>query len=159
MLSEAADRGVLVFGLLWRSHPRFLHQSEEANAEFVRHVADHGGQVLLDARTRRAGSHHQKLVVIRHPDRPAPRRRVRRAASTSATAAGTTGAHHGDPQVMEFPGDYGPRPPWHDIQAEVRGPAVHDLEHTFRERWYGSSVLDVPSSRASSTTAPTTRAR
>jgi phosphatidylserine/phosphatidylglycerophosphate/cardiolipin synthase-like enzyme len=22
---------------------------------------------------------------------------------------------------------------------------VHDLEHTFRERWYGSSVLDVPS--------------
>jgi phosphatidylserine/phosphatidylglycerophosphate/cardiolipin synthase-like enzyme len=27
----------------------------------------------------------------------------------------------------------------------VRGPAVHDLEHTFRERWYGSSVLDLPS--------------
>ena len=25
------------------------------------------------------------------------------------------------------------------------GPAVHDLEHTFRERWYGSSVLDLPS--------------
>ena len=46
---------------------------------------------------------------------------------------------------MDFPTSYGPRPPWHDIQAEVRGPAVHDLEHTFRERWYGSSVLDVPS--------------
>ena len=46
---------------------------------------------------------------------------------------------------MEFPATYGPRPPWHDIQAEVRGPAVHDLEHTFRERWYGSSVLDLPS--------------
>ena len=27
----------------------------------------------------------------------------------------------------------------------MRGPAVHDLEHTFRERWYGSSVLDLPS--------------
>ena len=46
---------------------------------------------------------------------------------------------------MEFPDSYGQRPPWHDIQAEVRGPAVHDLEHTFRERWYGSSVLDLPS--------------
>jgi phosphatidylserine/phosphatidylglycerophosphate/cardiolipin synthase-like enzyme len=54
-------------------------------------------------------------------------------------------AHHGDPQVMNFPDVYGPRPPWHDIQAEVRGPAAHDLEHTFRERWYGSSVLDLPS--------------
>ena len=46
---------------------------------------------------------------------------------------------------MDFPDSYGPRPPWHDIQAEVRGAAVHDLEHTFRERWYGSSVLDLPS--------------
>ncbi len=27
----------------------------------------------------------------------------------------------------------------------MRGPAVHDLEHTFRERWHGSSVLDLPS--------------
>jgi len=46
---------------------------------------------------------------------------------------------------MDFPDSYSARPPWHDIQAEVRGAAVHDLEHTFRERWYGSSVLDVPS--------------
>ncbi|PZS39003.1 MAG: phospholipase, partial [Pseudonocardiales bacterium] len=53
--------------------------------------------------------------------------------------------HDGDPQVMDFPDSYGPRPPWHDIQAEVRGAAVHDLEHTFRERWYGSTVLDLPS--------------
>ena len=44
-------------------------QSEEQNAAFVRHIDEHGGQVLLDARTRRAGSHHQKLVVIRHPGR------------------------------------------------------------------------------------------
>ena len=58
--------------------PSALHQSEEANAEFVRHIADHGGQVLLDARTRRAGSHHQKLVVIRHPRPAGPGRRVRR---------------------------------------------------------------------------------
>ncbi len=144
LLSGAADRGVLVFGLLWRSQPRWLKQSEETNAEFVRHVADHGGEVLLDARTRRAGSHHQKLVVIRHPERPAAD-----VAFVGGIDLGRSRRddhrHQGDPQVMDFPSSYGPRPAWHDIQAEVRGPAVHDLEHTFRERWYGSSVVDVPS--------------
>ncbi|TAK68308.1 MAG: phospholipase [Actinomycetota bacterium] len=145
VLAAAAERGVHVFGLLWRSHPRWLRQTEETNAEFVRHIRDHGGQVLLDSRTRRAGSHHQKLVVIRRPQRP----------DTDVGFVGGIdlgysrhdgGSHLGDPQAMaEFPAEYGDRPPWHDIQAEVSGPAVHDLEHTFRERWYGSSVLDLPS--------------
>jgi phosphatidylserine/phosphatidylglycerophosphate/cardiolipin synthase-like enzyme len=144
VLAEASDRGVGVFGLLWRSHPKWLKQSEEANAELVRHISDHGGQVMLDARTRRAGSHHQKLVVIRHPDRPDDD-----VAFVGGIDLGLGRRddhdHLGDPQVMDFPSTYGPRPGWHDIQAEVRGPAVHDLEHTFRERWYGSSVLDIPS--------------
>ena len=34
--------------------------------------------MLLDQRVRRAGSHHQKLVVLRHPGRPRAGRRVRR---------------------------------------------------------------------------------
>ncbi len=144
VLGAAARRGVRVFGLLWRSHPRFLKQSEEANAEFVRSIGEDGGQVLLDARTRRAGSHHQKLVVLRHPKSPD---------SDLAFIGGIDlglsrnddSEHRGDPQAMEFPSSYGPNPAWHDIQAEVHGPAVHDLEHTFRERWYGSSVLDLPS--------------
>jgi phosphatidylserine/phosphatidylglycerophosphate/cardiolipin synthase-like enzyme len=144
VLGLAARRGVLVFGLLWRSQPKLLHQSEAANAEFVRQIDEDGGQVLLDARTRRAGSHHQKLVVVRHPASPA-----RDIAFVGGIDLGHSrnddSKHPGDPQVMTFPGVYGPRPPWHDIQAEVRGPAVHDLEHTFRERWYGSSVLDLPS--------------
>ena len=144
VLGRAAGRGVSVFGLLWRSHPKALRQSEEANAEFVRQIDADGGQVLLDARTRRGGSHHQKLVVLRHPGAPG-----RDAAFIGGIDLGHSrnddGEHAGDPQVMEFPSEYGERPPWHDIQAEVRGPAVHDLEHTFRERWYGSSVLDLPS--------------
>jgi phosphatidylserine/phosphatidylglycerophosphate/cardiolipin synthase-like enzyme len=64
VLGQAARRKVLVFGLLWRSQPRLLRRSEEANAELVRQIDEDGGQVLLDARTRRAGSHHQKLVVV-----------------------------------------------------------------------------------------------
>jgi phosphatidylserine/phosphatidylglycerophosphate/cardiolipin synthase-like enzyme len=144
VLGRAARRGVGVFGLLWRSQPKALRQSEEANAEFVRQIDEDGGQVLLDARTRRGGSHHQKLVVLRHPGAPG-----RDCAFVGGIDLGHSRnddrEHRGDPQVMEFPASYGPRPPWHDIQAEVRGPAVHDLEHTFRERWYGSSVLDLPS--------------
>jgi phosphatidylserine/phosphatidylglycerophosphate/cardiolipin synthase-like enzyme len=144
VLGRAARRGVSVFGLLWRSQPRALQQSEQANAEFVRQVDEDGGQVLLDSRTRRGGSHHQKLVVVRHPGSPA-----RDVAFVGGIDLGYSrnddSGHAGDPQVMEFPDAYGPRPPWHDIQAEVRGPAVHDLEHTFRERWYGSSILDVSS--------------
>ena len=144
VLGRAARRGVRVFGLLWRSQPKALRQSEEANAEFSREIGDDGGQVLLDARTRRGGSHHQKLVVIRHPG--APGRDVAFVGGIDlGRSRGDDSCHHGDPQVMEFPDSYGPRPPWHDIQAEVRGAAVHDLEHTFRERWYGSSVLDLPS--------------
>jgi phosphatidylserine/phosphatidylglycerophosphate/cardiolipin synthase-like enzyme len=144
VLGRAAHRGVHVFGLLWRSQPKFLKQSEAANAEFVRRIDDDGGQVLLDARTRRAGSHHQKLVVVRHPGFP-----DRDVAFVGGIDLGycrsDDSQHHGDPQPMEFAAAYGPLPPWHDIQAEVHGPAVHDLEHTFRERWYGSSVFDLPS--------------
>jgi phosphatidylserine/phosphatidylglycerophosphate/cardiolipin synthase-like enzyme len=144
VLGRAARRKVGVFGMLWRSQPKVLKQSEEANAAFVRSIDDDGGQVLLDSRTRRGGSHHQKLVVVRHPGSPA---------SDTAFVGGIDlgysrnddSQHDGDPQAMEFPGAYGPRPPWHDIQAQVHGPAVHDLEHTFRERWYGSSVLDLSS--------------
>ncbi|MBI1378963.1 MAG: phospholipase [Frankiales bacterium] len=144
VLADASERGVLVFGLLWRSQPRVFEQSEEANAEFVRHIDEHDGDVLLDSRTRRAGSHHQKLVVIRRPGDPA--HDVAFVGGIDlGLSRGDTHDHDGDPQVMEFPRAYGPRPPWHDLQAEVRGPAVHDLEHTFRERWYGSSTLDVPS--------------
>ena len=144
VLAEASERGVGVFGLLWRSHPKWLKQSEEANAELVRHIGAHGGHVMLDARTRRAGSHHQKLVVIRHPD--APHDDVAFVGGIDLGLSRRDDHNHaGDPQTMDFPERYGPRPAWHDIQAEVRGPAVHDLEHTFRERWYGSSVLDIPS--------------
>jgi len=144
VLGRAAHRGVNVFGLLWRSQPKILKQSEATNSEFVRRIDEDGGQVLLDARTRRAGSHHQKLVVVRHPG--SPDRDVAFVGGIDlGYSRGDDSQHDGDPQTMEFAAAYGPRPPWHDIQAEVHGPAVHDLEHTFRERWYGSSVFDVPS--------------
>ena len=31
--------------------------------------------------------------------------------------------------------EYGDTPPWHDVMAAISGPAVHDVETVFRERW------------------------
>jgi hypothetical protein len=69
VLCAAAERGVDVRGLVWRSHA--LLYNEAANLLFTRAVNDAGGQVLLDQRIRRWGSHHQKIViVIRAPGSP-----------------------------------------------------------------------------------------
>ncbi len=144
VLRVLAAAGVQVFGLLWRSQPDWLDQSEGKNAELAREVSDAGGEVLLDARTRRAGSHHQKLVVVRSPGRPDEDIAYFGGIDLSRSRNDDS-AHRGDPQVMDFPSGYGERPPWHDVQAAVRGPAVADLDHTFRERWYGSSALDLSS--------------
>ena len=59
-----------VRGLVWRSHPDQAHFSEQENLHLVETVNEAGGEVLLDERVRRDGSHHQKLFVVRHPDRP-----------------------------------------------------------------------------------------
>ena len=44
-------------------------------------------------------------------------------------------AHLGDPQAVAMAAVYGRRPPWHDVQLQIRGPAVGDAECVFRERW------------------------
>ena len=63
------------------------------------------------------------------------------AASTCVTAGATTTTHDGDPQPVELAKAYGPTPPWHDVQVAIQGPAVHDVETTFRERWEDSTPL------------------
>ncbi|RZS90021.1 phosphatidylserine/phosphatidylglycerophosphate/cardiolipin synthase-like enzyme [Motilibacter rhizosphaerae] len=141
---RAVRRGVAVRGLVWRSQPHALEQSEEENAAFVRELQQVGGDLLLDARTRRGGSHHQKLVVAQHPREP--QRDVAFLGGIDLARSRNDDADHaGDPQPMPFPAVFGERPPWHDVQVEVQGPAVGDLSLTFRERWDGSSPLDLPS--------------
>ncbi len=49
VLAELAARKVLLFGLIWRSQPGWLDQSEGKNAELARTISEEGGQVLLDA--------------------------------------------------------------------------------------------------------------
>jgi phosphatidylserine/phosphatidylglycerophosphate/cardiolipin synthase-like enzyme len=141
VLADAARRGVQVRGLLWRSHPRQAHFAEQSNTALTKMVDAAGGEIALDERVRRGGSHHQKLVVIRHGSG---------SVEDVAFAGGIDlchgrhddSQHAGDRQAIELDSRYGLTPPWHDVQIEVRGPAVGDLAYTFRERWQDATPLD-----------------
>ncbi len=139
VLGRAARRGVRVWGLLWRSQPSPIGQSEKENAELSRRLQDDGAEVVLDARTRRGGAHHQKLVVCRGGTDVAFVGGIDLARSRNDDAE-----HLGDERAQDFSEPYGPTPPWHDLQVAISGPAVTCVELTFRERWDGSA-LDLPS--------------
>jgi phosphatidylserine/phosphatidylglycerophosphate/cardiolipin synthase-like enzyme len=141
VLESAARRGVDVRGLLWRSHPRQAHFAEQENLAVARLVNEAGGQVVLDERVRRGGSHHQKLVVIRHAT-DVERDVAFEGGIDLCHGRHDDWRHRGDPQAIELDRRYGSRPPWHDVQLEVRGPAVGDLAYTFRERWEDPTPLD-----------------
>jgi len=141
VLADLSRRGVDVRGLLWRSHSDRLSFSAKENRRLARKVSAAGGEVLLDERVRRGGSHHQKLIVLRHPSRP----------DTDVAFVGgidlchgrrDDAAHRGDRQAVSLDPRYGPRPPWHDVQLEVRGPAVDVLDAAFRERWSDPTPLN-----------------
>jgi phosphatidylserine/phosphatidylglycerophosphate/cardiolipin synthase-like enzyme len=141
VLAELAGRGVQVRGLLWRSHPSAAHFQEEQNLHLSEVVNEAGGEILLDERVRGPGSQHQKLVLIRHPGREH---------DDVAFVGGIDLCHGrrdderhlGDPQPAPMDPRYGEHPPWHDVQLEIRGPAVGDLWVTFRERWEDPTPLD-----------------
>jgi len=134
VLVVLARRGVVVRGLVWRSHSKLAGFHLEHHVELARRVNEAGGQIVLDQRVRRAGSHHQKLVLIRHAGEPA-RDVAFMGGIDLCHGRRDDQAHRGDPQPEDLDDAYGERPPWHDIQIAVRGPAVGDLDLTFRERW------------------------
>jgi phosphatidylserine/phosphatidylglycerophosphate/cardiolipin synthase-like enzyme len=143
LLAGAARRGVLVKGLLWRSHTDELEFSKEENQELGEIVGRAGGEILLDHRVRRAGSHHQKFVVLRHPGRPG--RDVAFAGGIDLCRGRRDDARHGgDAQAVPMNAAYGEQVAWHDVQLELRGPVVGLLDTVFRERWNDPAPLDVP---------------
>ncbi|MDO8732053.1 MAG: phospholipase [Actinomycetota bacterium] len=140
MFAAAAARGVDVRGLLWRSHT-FMQFGAQNNRGLGEILEEAGAKVLLDMRVPAFGSHHQKLVVLRHGDRPE---------LDLAFVGGIDlchgrrddAMHAGDPQALLMAKVYGDQPPWHDIQMAIRGPAVGDVETVFRERWEDPSPLE-----------------
>ncbi|CAN5599700.1 phospholipase D-like domain-containing protein [soil metagenome] len=141
VLCDAARRGVIVKGLVWRSHLDRLSFSEQQNRHLGQQVNRAGGEVVRDMRVRAGGSHHQKFVVLRHPDRP--ELDVAFVGGIDLCHSRNDDAdHRGDPQRQPMAAIYGSRPPWHDIQVAVRGPAVQDVENVFRERWEDPTPLN-----------------
>ena len=141
VLADAARRGVIVKGLVWRSHLDRLSFSEQENRHLGQEINVAGGEVLRDMRVRAGGSHHQKFVVLRYVGRPE---------LDVAFVGGIDlchsrlddDQHSGDPQRQPMARVYGDRPPWHDAQVAIRGPAVTDVEDVFRERWEDPTPLN-----------------
>src|SRR3954453_12273854 len=135
VLGRADERGVDVRGLVWRSHTSAIGFTSDENLRLGRTLQKRGVEAILDMRVRTGGSHHQKLLVIRHQDDPT--RDIAYVGGIDLChSRRDDAAHGGDPQAQENLADeYGDHPPWHDIQAAISGPAVHDVETVFRERW------------------------
>ncbi len=141
VLKAIVRRGGDVRGLVWRSHADSPKFNEHEHIELARELNEVGGEILLDERVRRAGCHHQKLVVLRHLGHE-----TRDVAFVGGIdlchGRRDDETHRGDPQPIPLDARYGRRPAWHDVQIQVRGPAVGDLELTFRERWQDPTPLD-----------------
>jgi phosphatidylserine/phosphatidylglycerophosphate/cardiolipin synthase-like enzyme len=115
-LCGAARRGVLVRGLLWRSHLSFLGYFLEANRNLAADVAAAGGEVLLDQRVRPLGCHHEKLVAIRYPQRPHDDVAFLGGIDL-ALGRRDDATHGGDPQPVTSSARYGHTPAEHDVQV------------------------------------------
>jgi phosphatidylserine/phosphatidylglycerophosphate/cardiolipin synthase-like enzyme len=140
VFAAAARRGADVRGLIWRSHLDRFQFSASENRHLGSEIEAAGGQCLLDMRVRPMGSHHQKLVVVRHRDRPTDD--VAFVGGIDLCHSRRDDARHlGDPQSQPMSAVYGSRPPWHDVQLQVRGPAVAQAEEVFRERWTDPAPL------------------
>jgi phosphatidylserine/phosphatidylglycerophosphate/cardiolipin synthase-like enzyme len=141
LIAALCGRGADVRGLLWRSHSDRIAFSKKENRTLARESTSAGGEVLLDERVRRGGSHHQKLVVVRRT--ASPEDDVAFIGGVDLSHGRRDSIHHrGDPQSIKIDARYGANPPWHDIQLEVKGPAVTDLDFTFRERWEDPTPLN-----------------
>lgn len=140
VFAAAAGRGVDVRGLIWRSHMNRFKFSAGENRHLGAAIQAAGGECLLDMRVRPMGSHHQKLVVLRHPRHP-ERDIAFIGGIDLCHGRRDDEQHHGDPQGETIAAVYGARPPWHDTQVAVQGPAVGAAETVFRERWEDPAPL------------------
>ena len=90
---------------------------------------------------RRGGSHHQKLVIVRHARRPADD--VAFVGGIDLCHSRRDDAQHlGDRQCQPMDARYGATPPWHDAMVEIHGPAVRDVQESFAQRWDDPTPLD-----------------
>lgn len=139
-LAGVAGRGGIVKGMVWRSHIETLGFTGPKNRKLALRLEEAGGEVILDQRVLVLGSHHQKFVVIRYRD-PAKSDVAFVGGIDLARARRDDADHFGDPVSRPFPPEYGEIPAWHDMQVQLEGPTVRDIENVFRERWEDPAAL------------------
>src|SRR5450755_1709421 len=101
LLEGLCNRGADVRGLLWRSHSERMSLSKKENLSLAERVNGAGGEVLLDERVRRGGSHHQKMVIIR--SQKSHQRDVALIGGIDLShGRRDNGAHRGDPQAVKL---------------------------------------------------------
>lgn len=141
VLRDLVTTGVEVRALLWRSHSERLSFTAAQNQRLGRWLNEAGGEVLLDQRVRRFGSHHQKLFVVQHTGH-AERDVAFVGGIDLCHGRRDDEEHAGDPQQPPMDRRYRGRAPWHDVTFELHGPVVGDLLRTFAERWNDPTPLD-----------------
>lgn len=152
ILVAAAERDVDVRGLLWRSHWHRFGFSSRGHRFLGEQITEAGGQCLRDMRVRFRGAHHQKFVVLRHADDST--RDVAYVGGIDLCHSRRDDERHlGDRQALPIAAAYGPYPAWHDVQVAIEGPAVYDVETTFRERWEDGTPLTLNPGRLISSLA------
>ena len=102
VLGRADERGVDVRGLVWRSHAEALGFAAGENRRLGMDLQQRGAEALLDMRVRMGGSHHQKMVVIRHRD-DATRDIAFVGGIDMCHSRRDDADHSGDPQAVRLP--------------------------------------------------------
>ena len=134
MLSAAAAAGWWSRG--WSGAPTWTG-SRSARRERAPRRADRGGRRRV--RAGHAGPPRRLAPPeVRGAAPPGPtraRRRLRRRHRPVPQPARRRRPRRATRSASRWPRCTAPRPPWHDVQLAVRGPAVGDVEAVFRERW------------------------
>ena len=100
-----------------------------------------GAEALLDMRVRSRRLPPPEARRDPAPRRPDARHRLRRRHRPVPLAPRRRRPRGRPAGAGQLAKEYGATPPWHDIQAAISGPAVHDVETVFRERWEDPTPL------------------
>ena len=119
-----------------------LQFNEEQNRHLAETIERAGGEVLLDQRVLLGGSHHQRLVLLRHPE--APDRDVASIGGIDLCHSRRDDeSHRGDPQAVQMSQSLRRAPAVARRAAAVARSRRGSLDTTFRERWTARAPLNL----------------
>ncbi|MGD8240798.1 MAG: phospholipase D family protein [Armatimonadota bacterium] len=132
---RALSDGVVSRTLLWRppSNPWLFRPEQGQNRRTVRLINQNHGHAALDGRVPEHGSHHQKSAIVQHDGEAV----AYCGGIDLAKGRWDTRQHDSDPRRLR-----GHWHGWHDVGVRLRGPAVLDIERSFRQRWNASRHPD-----------------